>query len=84
MEDLGGATLTIALVFFVHILLFRLVLALSLLLPTLLLAVLLARLPGLTTLAMLSGLSALPVLTPLLAFLFHIFIFHVVSHSISS
>jgi hypothetical protein len=75
-EQLGSATLTIALVFFVNIFLFRLVLALTRLLATLLLLTVLALLSSLAALAMLP----LAELTSLLAFLFHVLIFHVVRH----
>jgi hypothetical protein len=68
--------LTIALVFFVNIFLFRLVLALARLLAGLLLTVL-ALLSSLTGLAVLSALAEL---ASLLAFLIHIFIFHVIRH----
>jgi hypothetical protein len=79
---LGSATLTIALVFFINIFLFRLILALAWLLASLLLTVLLLAL--LSSLAALAMLSALAELTSLLAFLFHVLIFHVVRHQYSS
>ncbi|HEY1658463.1 MAG TPA: hypothetical protein VGG14_08955 [Candidatus Sulfotelmatobacter sp.] len=71
--------MTIALVFFVNILLFRLVLTLARLLATLLLTGLLALLSSLATLAMLSALAELASLLAFLLYLF-IFIFHVVRH----